>query len=100
MEEERMFFIGEMRQLSYKAGRTGNAKFTEGGEGFPIHHGRNDVRKEGAQSRQNLEALGIQVAPVDDGTLYQPGDSFQVTHHEAAAKERERIFVWREREER
>src|SRR5438270_11161414 len=99
MEEERMFFIGEMRQLSYKAGRAGDAKFTEGGEGFPIHHGRNDMREEGAQTRQNLEALGIQVAPVEDGTLREPGDAFQVTHHEATAKERERIFVERQRQE-
>jgi hypothetical protein len=30
MEEERVFFMGEMWQLSYKAGRADDTKFTEG----------------------------------------------------------------------
>ena len=94
-----MFFKGEMRELPDGAGGAFDAIVGKGGECFPVHHQRGDMRKERAQSGEDQEALRIQVAPVVDGALGQPGDPNQVVNHEAGAEKREGLPLGRQREE-
>jgi len=46
------------------------------------------MRVELAQARAYLEALRVQVSPVIDATLDQPGDASQVVDHEVATEKR------------
>src|SRR6266516_2130505 len=84
IDKEVVFFKGEMWELPDEAGSAFDTVFHEGGERFPVHHYRGDVRVERAQAREYLKALRVQVAPVVDGALGQPGDASQVVDHEAA----------------
>lgn len=87
--ERGVFLRSQMRESSDGTGSAWDTKICEGDERFPIHHLRGDMRVERAQARAFLEALRIQVSPVIDGTLDQPGDASQVVDHEVATEKRE-----------
>src|SRR5260370_40690095 len=87
-----------MWELSNGAGRTFDAEISEGREGFLIHHDRSYMREHRSQAGQNLEALRVQIAPVEDGALGQPGDASQVVDHEAATKKCEGVLLGWQRE--
>ena len=99
IDKEVVFFKGEMWELPDEAGSAFDTVFRAGGERFPVHHNRGDVRVERAQAREDQESLRVQVAPVVDGTIGQPGDTSQIIDHEATAEKREGISAGWQREE-
>src|SRR3954464_2795176 len=87
-KEEIMFFRGQVWELADETWCACDTESSKGRECFLIHHNRSNVRPQRAQARQNLEALCVQVTPVEDGAFCEPGDILPVAHHKAAAEKR------------
>ncbi len=80
------------------AGCTFDAEISEGRERFLVHHNRSYIWEHRSQAGQNLEALCVQVTPVENGALGQPWDTTQLMHHEAATEKREGVPLGWQRE--
>src|SRR5579883_2809542 len=89
-----------MGELVDATGCTSHAESGEGTQRSLIHHQRGHMGKERAQLRENLKALRVQVAPINDRAARQPGDGREITDLKASAEQRKRPAQWRKGEKR